>query len=108
MSPEALDGAPTDVAADLWALSLVLVEALVGSHPFRDARTLSEVRAAVDKVGGSAFLQLRDVAPEAASFLAACLHPDLSKRPPTASAFRKQWTTLRPRETGLHFGVGTE
>ena len=36
MAPERLEGRPVDGRADLWALGMVLLEALLGQHPLRE------------------------------------------------------------------------
>ncbi|TVR63142.1 MAG: serine/threonine protein kinase [Gemmatimonadales bacterium] len=45
MSPERLEGRPVDGRADLWALGMVLVEALLGRHPLRELDRADLVRA---------------------------------------------------------------
>jgi len=45
MSPERLDGRPVDGRADLWALGMVLLEALAGRHPLRELERTDLVRA---------------------------------------------------------------
>lgn len=55
LPPEALDGAPPSASFDLWALSLVLFEAIAGRHPFA-APTVPDV---LERVRHSGSLDLR-------------------------------------------------
>lgn len=49
MSPEQAMGEPTGPASDIWSLSVVLYEALVGVPPFDDADPRKLIRAIIDK-----------------------------------------------------------
>lgn len=44
LPPEALDGAPPGTGRDLWALGLVVWEAIAGVHPFRAATAAGTIR----------------------------------------------------------------
>jgi serine/threonine protein kinase len=37
LSPEVIDGAPPSTASDLWSLAVLLLEAVIGRHPFAGA-----------------------------------------------------------------------
>jgi serine/threonine-protein kinase len=47
LAPERLDGAPASARSDLWALGVVLYEALAGAKPFAGASPLATARAVV-------------------------------------------------------------
>jgi len=49
LSPEVRDGAPAGPALDVWALSVVLCEMVLGRHPFAEARSAQEIARGVSK-----------------------------------------------------------
>jgi serine/threonine protein kinase len=49
MSPEVREGAPAGPALDVWALSVVLCEMVLGRHPFAEARSAQEIARGVSK-----------------------------------------------------------
>src|SRR5262249_44671471 len=57
LSPEVREGGSPGPMLDLWSLAVVLCEALLGEHPFREARTrqqLADAQAvALNRVGGT-------------------------------------------------------
>jgi protein kinase-like protein len=87
LPPEAYEGRSSSAAFDLWALSVVLFEALTGVNPFA-APTLAGVK---DRVRAPAPPDARawrgDIPEPLASALTACLQPDSGRRPPTADAW---------------------
>src|SRR5262249_26662070 len=44
LSPEVREGAPPGPALDIWALSVVFCECVIGEHPFLTARTAADIR----------------------------------------------------------------
>lgn len=89
LSPEALAGAPAAPAQDLWALFLVLWEALAGSHPLEG----QPLPRALERLSRAEIPDIRTKRPgisEAlANLLAEGLHRRLVKRPRTANEVRR-------------------
>jgi serine/threonine-protein kinase len=82
LSPEVRAGAPADRQLDLWALSVVLCEALLGRHPFPLARSDKQMAAEI----GAALSTLRPaVSPALADVLTRALSMDVGGRPRSAS-----------------------
>jgi hypothetical protein len=85
ISPEVLRGAEADARVDLWALALVMYEALTGRHPFA-AATVPEVLARVRRCR---IPDLRESRPECSDALARAfqrwLARDAAQRPQTAA-----------------------
>jgi serine/threonine protein kinase len=80
LSPEAFAGAPPDVGRDLWALSVVLFEAVVGEHPFR-AATVGDALALVQEGAVADPRRWRPDLPEGvAAFFRRALHVDPAHR----------------------------
>ena len=84
MSPEVRDGAAAGPALDVWALSVVLCEMLLGRHPFADARSDKEIARGV--TGAIAALRAAGN-PELCQFLAGALATDPHRAPGTARDF---------------------
>lgn len=86
MSPEALRGAPPSPAQDLWALHLVIWEALVARHPCAGL----SLEAAIRRLSSGELPDLRSVRPDfppaVASLLARGLDPVPRHRLQTAEA----------------------
>lgn len=95
MSPEATLGETPDPSFDLWALALVLWEALTSRHPFADANR-SGTR---DRILAAHLPDLRELRPECpervAEFFASALHRRPSRRPPTADELGRRLAVLR-------------
>lgn len=102
LSPECLRGQPPGPAQDLWALHLVLWEALAGRHPFRQsghgdwrkallrpAPALSDVRA--------------DCAGPVSDLLAEGLHPRSERRPSSARELRSRLVALAGGQADVRF-----
>ena len=81
MSPEQLDGRSVTAAADVWAIGVMLYEAIAGKRPFARARPTEEVAATL--LGSYAKLTAADrrCGEEIAELVAACLATDPAKRP---------------------------
>jgi hypothetical protein len=81
MSPEQLDGQQVDAAADVWAIGVMLYEAIVGKRPFARARPTEEVAATL--LGAYAKLTAADrrTSEELAALVGACLTLDAKQRP---------------------------
>jgi serine/threonine-protein kinase len=95
LSPEAAKGEPPDVSVDLWALSLVLFEAVAGRHPF-DGEPVHRVLLRVfDGVVPDIRRLASDVQLPLAEFLCDALHVDRRRRPATAVELRHRLQLLR-------------
>ena len=88
MSPEGLRGAPPTAAVDLWALNVLLYEAMSGRHPFRGA-TIDETMHAI-RVCLPPPITVPNASRERqaalANYFTAALSERPSDRPSTASA----------------------
>ncbi len=95
MSPEAARGAGPSPSFDLWALSVVLFEAIAGERPF-SGRTGEEVlRQIIRGVKGDLAALRSDCPPAVARFLDQSLSLDIQHRPRTAADLRAQLLALR-------------
>jgi hypothetical protein len=94
LSPEALDGAEPDQSWDLWALSLLLFEAVAGQHPFA-APTIPQVFERIRH----AQIDIRDFCadcpPALVAFFRSALARDRARRPASAAELRKWLQQLR-------------
>jgi hypothetical protein len=92
LSPEAVDGAPPDPSHDIWALGVVLWEAVAGRPAF-DAPQLLEV---VEKIRGAHLppLDRADIPEAVHELFARVLHRDPRRRPGTASELRRLLVTV--------------
>jgi serine/threonine protein kinase len=84
MSPEVRKGAAAGPGLDVWALSVVLCEMVLGRHPFADARSAQEVARGVS--GAIAALRTSGHT-ELCQFLAGALTTDPHRSPGTARDF---------------------
>lgn len=95
LSPEAIRAEPPEPSFDLWALALVLYEAVAGRHPF--------VRASLfETLGRIARADVPDVRtfapacpPELAAFLGDALAADRARRPASAREFQAALARVR-------------
>ncbi len=102
VSPERLDGHQATAAADVWAVGVMLWEALAGKHPFRSsnaAGTTKRIRA------GAPLLETvrPDLPPALLETVDAALHPDPNARPSAsrlATDLRGQSSRKRRRKPG--------
>jgi len=89
MSPEAVRGLRPDADFDLWSLSVVLYEAVAGTHPF-GAQSVPEV---FDRVKAARLPDIRYARPDCPAPVAeafqSMLSPQRSDRPRSASALRQ-------------------
>jgi serine/threonine protein kinase len=75
----------------LWALGVVLCEALTGAHPFPRARTAEDVTDGLS----AALARLRsEYSPAHERVVGALLSPDPASRPATCAAFEHLLTDL--------------
>ncbi|MBA3500373.1 MAG: protein kinase, partial [Deltaproteobacteria bacterium] len=81
MSPEQLDGREVAAAADVFAIGVMLYEAIAGKRPFARSRPTEEVAATL--LGSYAKLTAADrrASEELADLIGACLWLDTTKRP---------------------------
>ena len=114
ISPERLGGAPATPAADVWAVGVLLWEALGGAHPFWKGSALESARA-IEQGAPS----LRSVRPDLPKPLVAVVDASLApdpKRRPAAEEFAlalrrarpaRRKTRVRPTDTagGLSLAV---
>ena len=86
LAPEVRDGAAPGPGLDLWALGVVLCEALIGAHPFPRARSAADVSAGLV----AAKVRLRsEHSPAHERVMAAMLSADPAERPATGAAFER-------------------
>ena len=89
VSPEALGGAEPDPGFDLWALALVMYEAIAGRHPFA-ASTVPGVLANVRRARIPDIRHFRPDCPAGvAEGLSRWLSADAARRPDTATRLRE-------------------
>lgn len=93
LSPECLQGRPPGPAQDLWALHLVLWEALAGRHPFRQSGD-GDWRKAVLRPAPSLSSVRADCAGPVSDLLAEGLHPRPERRPGSARELRSRLVAL--------------
>jgi serine/threonine-protein kinase len=97
LSPEALDGQPADASFDLWSLSIVLYECLLGRKVFSGG----DMHQLMNRVRHGRVPEFSQVLPEHESalgdFFRAALHRTLTRRPATARELRQRLASLRQR-----------
>ena len=90
MSPEQRQGAPADPAWDLWALSVITYEMLVGGHPFQE---LSSSSGPAERVLG-ALSDIASLTPDAVAawrtFFEKAFAEDPQLRPRSAEQFQSE------------------
>jgi serine/threonine protein kinase len=93
-SPETVQMKPPDVGVDLWALAMVVFEAIAGRHPMR-APALVDVLTRIATAELPDLRAVRPGCPEAvADFLRAALHRDPRRRPGSARELRLRFESL--------------
>ncbi|HEU4558977.1 MAG TPA: serine/threonine-protein kinase [Longimicrobium sp.] len=95
LSPEAARGDPPDGSVDLWALSLVLFEAVAGRHPYAGEPAPRVLLRVYDGVVPDIRRLVPDVPPPVAEFLRDALHVDPRRRPATAAEMGQRLHALR-------------
>jgi len=99
LSPEALDGKPADVFFDLWSLSVVLYECLLGRKVFSGSD-----RQIMERIRAGRVPDFSQVCPEhdawLAEFFRDALHRSPSRRPATACELRRRLEAVRERLPG--------
>jgi signal transduction histidine kinase len=101
MSPEAIRGERPSAGFDLWALSVVLYEAIAGRRPF-DGATTSDVLATILRGAPERVSAIAPELPDAVStFFEVALHRDRATRPSTAGELGRALSELR-RSLGQH------
>ncbi len=94
VSPEALQGAEPDPTFDLWALALVMYEAIAGRHPFA-APTVPDVLAHVRKMRIPDVRRFRPDCPaDVADALSRWLSADAAQRPTSATRLREHISAI--------------
>ena len=95
LAREALEGCAPRPSFDLWALAMVLYEAIAGRYPFAgdDRRA---VLAAVERADVPDVREYRPTCPaKLAALLRDALSRDIARRPATAAAMRNELHLLR-------------
>jgi Protein kinase domain len=94
LSPEAVRGYPADASFDLWSLSIVLYECLLGRKVFTGTS-----RQVVERIRAGRVPDFSQVCPEHGEALGPlfrdALHPSLSRRPATAEELRERLEEVR-------------
>jgi hypothetical protein len=95
MSPEALLASKPEPSFDVWALSVVLFEALAGQRPFL-GRSFGEVSLAIFHGHAPDIRELRpECGEQVAGFFARALSPSHAERPTTPSELQRELFALR-------------
>jgi serine/threonine-protein kinase len=95
MSPEQASGEKLDGRSDLYAVGLVLFEALVGNGPFDDARDANEMLLAhLGREVPRLSTRVRGITPELEQFVVGMLSKEPEARPPTARAAAASLRTI--------------
>jgi hypothetical protein len=94
LSPETVRGAPLTPAVDLWALSVVLYEAVAGRNPFLDGSPDGIMRRIAEQAPDVREYRA-DVPDDLADFLRESLSLDLSRRPGSARGWSKRASGIR-------------
>jgi hypothetical protein len=96
VSPERLDGEQATAAADIWAVGVMLWEALAGRHPFRSSNATGTTRRI--RAGAPPLAEARpDLPPQLLEAVDGALHPDPRARP-TAARLATQLRGLDARK----------
>ena len=96
LSPEALAGEPAEPAFDLWSLSIVLYECLLGRKVFS-----GDAKQVMARIKQGRVPELSQVLPDAdeelVAFFRAVLHKNPTRRPTDARELREKLEALRSR-----------
>jgi len=80
MSPEQVQGQPTDERADLWAIGVILYEMMTGSRPFQGEHDISVAHAIVHSEPRRAALLRPGISADMDQLIAALLHKQPTAR----------------------------
>lgn len=87
LAPERLDGRPATEASDVYALAVVLHEALTGTCPFQGDTPLAVAHAVSTRTPAPVAERRPGVDPALAAAIDAAMAKDPAARPPSAAAF---------------------
>ncbi|MFL6196933.1 MAG: serine/threonine-protein kinase [Thermoanaerobaculia bacterium] len=97
LSPEALNGEPADTSFDLWGLSIVLYECLLGRKIFSGG----DLHQLMTRIRNGRVPDFAQVCPEheelLGDFFRSALHKTISRRPASAREIKERLAALRPR-----------
>lgn len=94
MSPELVTRRQSDAAADLWALAMVMTEALAGRHPWAHLAASDILARLVNGEAPDPTPLLHECSPALRALLARALGGEVSRRPKTAAEFDTDLRTL--------------
>lgn len=104
LSPEALNGGPPDIAVDLWGISVVVLEAMVGKYPFA-GRTGQDALKRI-RAGAPDWHRWRVQLPTAAiDVFDKALHFDVRRRHGSATALAGDFRAAADAVTGGNHGI---
>ncbi|HYT68280.1 MAG TPA: protein kinase [Vicinamibacterales bacterium] len=89
MSPEQAHGVPVDARADVFSFGAVFYEMLAGRRAFAREGSLATLAAVINETPPSLSIARRDVPPELAHLVDACLEKDRELRPASAEVARR-------------------
>jgi GAF domain-containing protein len=101
LSPEMIDGQPLAPAVDLWALSMVLYEAIAGTHPFMGGSAQQVMNRILTTDVPDIRLKRSEVPAPVALFLLQCLSRDATRRPRSARDWKRQLEGTRALAGGM-------
>ncbi|HEV2856611.1 MAG TPA: serine/threonine-protein kinase [Thermoanaerobaculia bacterium] len=97
LSPEALNGQPADTSFDLWSLSIVLYECLIGRKIF----TGGDMQQLMNRIRHGRVPDFAQACPEhdelLGDFFRSALHKTITRRPASARELKERLAALRPR-----------
>jgi serine/threonine-protein kinase len=94
LPPEALAGAPPDRYVYLWAIATVVLEIILGRHPYASNGVLDVRRISGQVVPSRALARLPD---DVRAFFLRALTPGVGSRPDSAAAMQRELTALHAR-----------
>jgi Serine/threonine protein kinase len=100
LSPESINGEPATPSVDLWALNMVIYEALAGAHPLAGPDSRGVLKRILCEDVPDLRLHAHEVPADLASFLRDGLSRDISRRPQTASAWLDRFRAVRGAKLG--------
>ncbi|MBI2943867.1 MAG: serine/threonine protein kinase [Candidatus Wallbacteria bacterium] len=89
LAPEVVAGESAGVAADLYALGVVIYEMASGERPFADEELGELFRRQRDEPAAELRLKFPDVSPGLSSLVASCLAREASRRPAAAADVKR-------------------